>query len=176
MNRLLLPLAALLIASPAAAQDMPAISLAPGESVTVRFDDGGVTGTPERGTATWSRFDLLAAQQLAGAAPIDVPQTEAMSMHATDEARPDPIPGDVVRIRALSIDGRHTILVIENGQGRALAYRARMTVQGREQPTDVCVVLPHLPSYEHWSFPIERLALSDFRFIPWAPGRAPTCE
>jgi hypothetical protein len=49
-------------------------------------------------------------------------------------------------------------------------------VNGRRQHTDVCVVLPHLPSYEHWSFPIERLELSDFRFIPWAPGRMPTCE
>jgi hypothetical protein len=176
MMKNLLPLAAMLVASPAAAQDMPAISLAPGESVIVHFDDGGAVGTPERGRAAWSRFDLYAAQQLAGAAPVDVPQTEGVMIQGTDEARPEPIPGDVVRIRALSIDGRHTLLVIENGQGRALTYRARMTVQGREQQTDVCVVLPHMPSYEHWAFPIERLALSDFRFIPWAPGRRPTCE
>ena len=170
---LLLPF---LLAAPAAAQEIPALSLAPGESVTFRFDDGGRVGPPERGRAAWSRFDLVAARHLAGITPPDAPVTEGMPLPATDEARPDPIPPDVVRVRALSIDGRHTLLVIENGQGRALAYRARMTTGRGTHPTDVCIVLPRLPSYEHWAFPIERLELSDFRFIPWAPGRAPTCE
>ena len=70
----------------------------------------------------------------------------------------------------------HSMLVVENGQRRALRYRARMTVGGRTHSTDVCVVLPHLPSYEYWPDPVERLELSDFRFIPWTEGRAPTCE
>jgi len=68
------------------------------------------------------------------------------------------------------------LLVIENGQGRALRYRAGMTVNGQERHTDVCVVLPRLPSYEHWPHPIERLELSDFRFVPWVAGTPPTCE
>jgi hypothetical protein len=166
----------LLAAAPAAAQDIPAMSLAPGEAVTVRFDDGGRVGAPERSRAAWSRFDLVAARQLAGMTPPDAPMTEGMPIASTGEAQPDPIPPNEVRVRALSIAGQHTLLVVENGQGRALAYRARMTVRGQAHPTDVCIVLPHLPSYEHWSFPIERLELSDFRFIPWTPGRAPTCE
>ena len=167
---------ALLLATPAAAQEIPALSLAPGEAITLRFDDGGRVGPPRRSAAAWSRFDLVAARQLAGMAPIDVPQTEATPLNGPADLQPDPIPPDEVRLRMLSIDGRHTLFVVENGQGRALAYRAHMTVNGRRQHTDVCVVLPHLPSYEHWSFPIERLELSDFRFIPWAPGRMPTCE
>ena len=169
-------LGALLSAPPAAAQEIPALSLAPGDSVVLHFDDGGRVGPPERGTATWSRFDLHAARQLAGITPPDAPVPNAMPIQGTDEARPEPIPPGVVRVRVMSIAGRHTLLVVENGQAGALAYRARMTAHGRTQPTDVCVVLPHLPSYEHWAFPIERLELSDFRFIPWAPGRAPTCE
>ena len=89
---------------------------------------------------------------------------------------PDPIPPGEVRLRFLSIDGRQALLVVENGHGRALRYRARMTVDGRTQHTDVCVVLPRLPSYEHWPHPIQRLELTAFEFIPWAPGRNPTCE
>lgn len=164
------------IAAPAAAQEIPALTLAPGDAITLRFDDGGRVGAPERGTAAWSAFDLLAARQLAGMTPPDAPVPTATMVHGTDEARPDPIPPGTIRVRALSIAGQHTLLVVENGQPGALSYRARMTVRGRTAPTDVCIVLPRMPSYEHWAFPIERLELSDFRFIPWAPGRAPTCE
>jgi hypothetical protein len=167
----------LLAAAPSAAQDIPNISLAPGEAVTVRFDDGGRVGAPESGRAEWNRFDIAAARQMAGMTPPDEPMREAMAAAGpADGSRPDPIPPDEVRIRFLSISGQHTLLVIENGQGRALAYRARMTVNGQGRHTDVCIVLPRLQSYEHWPHPIERLELSAFRFIAWAPGRNPTCE
>jgi hypothetical protein len=168
-----------LIALPAAAaaQDIPDISLAPGEAVTVRFDDGGRVGEPQRGRAGWNRFDIAAARQMAGMTPPDEPMREAMpAATPADGSRPDPIPPDEVRMRFLSVSGRHSLLVVENGQGRALAYRARMTVNGQRRHTDVCIVLPRLQSYEHWPHPIERLELSNFRFIAWAPGRNPTCE
>lgn len=165
-----------LAATPAAAQEIPALGLVPGESVTVRFDDGGRVGEPERGQAQWSRFDLYAASQLAGMTPPTEPMREGIPVDAPDEVVPEPIPAGEVRIRFFSIDGRHSLLVVENGQGSALRYRARMTLNGRAQHTDVCVVLPRLPSYEHWSHPIERLELSHFEFIAWPPGRNPTCE
>jgi hypothetical protein len=165
-----------LAASPAIAQNVPTISLSPGEAVTIRFDDGGRAGEPERSAATWSRFDLYAARHLAGMAPPDAPVPEGMPIDAADNILPDPIPREELRLRMMSIAGQHVLLVVENGRERALAYRARMVANGRETHTDVCVVLPRLPSYEHWAFPIERLELSDFRFIPWAPARNPTCE
>jgi hypothetical protein len=152
------------------------VNLAAGEAVTIEFDDGGRTGEPRRSNAIWSTFDLYAARQLAGITPPDEPVPQGMPIHGPEEMRPEPIPGDQVRLRMLSIAGQHTLLVVENGRDRALAYRARMVVNGRESRTDVCVVLPNLPSYEHWAFPIERLHLYDFRFIPWPPGRNPTCE
>lgn len=165
-----------LIAAPAAAQDIPAVRLAPGEAVTFRFDDGGRVGAPVRGEAVWSRFDIVAARHVAGMTPPDEPATETFAIPETDGVRPDPIPPHEVRMRVLSVAGLHTMLVIENGEGQALTYRARMTVKGETHSTDVCVVLPHAASREHWPYPIERLELSNFRFIPWAPGRAPTCE
>ncbi|MEA3031032.1 MAG: hypothetical protein QOG13_2357 [Sphingomonadales bacterium] len=169
-------LSLLLAVAPAAAQDIPALSLAPGEAVAVQFDDGGRTGPPVRSQAAWTRFDLLAARQLAGMIPPDAPVPEATPVGDLDGTRPPPIPPNEVRVRFMSIAGQHTLLVVENGQGRALSYRARMTVGGRTRSTDVCIVLPHLPSYEHWPHPIERLELTDFRFIPWVPGRAPACR
>jgi len=164
------------LSATAVAQDIPALTLTPGEAVTLRFDDGGRSGAPERSRAAWSRFDLVAARQLAGMTPPDAPMPEGIPIAGPEGIGPDPIPQNEVRMRVMSIAGRHTLLVVENGQGRALSYRARMTVGGQTRHTDVCVVLPRLPSYEHWPHVIERLELTDFRFIPWAPGRAPTCE
>ena len=67
------------------------------------------------------------------------------------------------------------LLVVENGQGGALRYRARMTVRGETRHTDVCVVLPHLPSYEHWphlSIGIElRASLHSLGTWPYADMR-----
>ena len=166
---------AALVAPPALAQDIPAITLAPGEAVTVRFDDGGRVGEPERSRAEWTRFDLYAARELAGVTPPAAPVAESVPISAPDGLSHEPIPPDQVRLRFFEMNG-HGLLVVENGQGRALRYRARMTASGREQPTDVCVVLPHLPSYEHWPHSVERLELTDFEFIAWTAGRNPTCE
>ena len=166
----------LVLPSPAAAQDLPAISLTSGEAVTIHFDDGGRPSPARRSVAGWTPFDLYVARHLAGMTPPDAPVPEGMPIDAAEGLEPQPIPRDEVRLRMLSIAGQHTLLVVENGRERALAFRAHMVVDGERRHTDVCVVLPHLPSFEHWSFPIERLELSDFRFILWAPGRNPTCE
>jgi hypothetical protein len=177
MKSIFILLGLLALPAAAAAQEIPNLSLAPGEAMTIQFDDGGRVGEPRRGPAGWSRFDLVAARHLAGMTPPDAPVPVASPMSApNDESRPDPIPPNEVRVRFLSIAGQHSLLVVENGQGRALSYRARMTVGGQARHTDVCIVLPRLPSYEHWAFPIQRLELSDFRFIAWPPGRTPTCE
>ena len=168
--------ASLALAAPADAQTIPAIGLVPGEAVIVRIDDGGRASAPERGRAEWSRFDVYAAQHLSRLPVPDAPVPEGTPITAPETLSPDPIPESEVRFRLMTIAGRHALLVVENGQRRALAYRARMTVNGRTRHTDVCVVLPGLPSYEHWPHVIERLELSDFRFIPWLPGRRPTCE
>lgn len=165
-----------LAAAPARAGDIATIRLAPGEAATVRFDDGGPIGEPVRSRAEWTRFDVYAARTLSGMTPPDTPMREGIPMRGSDGVAPDPIPADEVRLRFMAIADKHALLVVENGQGRALRYRARMTVGGRTKPTDVCIVLPRLPSYEHWPHPIERLELFDFEFVAWEPGRNPTCE
>lgn len=169
--------ALLVLPTAAAAQEIPTLTLTPGEAVTVRFDDGGQAGEPGRGPAEWSRFDRFAAQQLAGMTPPEEPLREGIPVTtAPEEPSPDPIPPSEVRFRFLALAGRHTILAVENGRERALTYRARITANGETRHTDVCVVLPRLPSYEHWAYAIDRIELSNFRFISWPDGRIPTCE
>lgn len=175
MRRALI-LAALLAAAPALAQEIPTMSLEPGDAVVVRFDDGGRVGEPERRRAEWTPFDLYAARHLSGQTPPEAPVPVGEPFTAPEDIRREQIPAGEVRIRFFTIAGQHALLVVENGQGMALRYRARMTVRGAARHTDVCVVLAHLPSYEHWPHTIERIELSDFRFISWLPGRAPTCE
>ena len=171
-----LAIAAFASVASAQAQRIPDLTLAPGEAVTIQFDEAGAAGAPVRSPARWSSFDVEVARQMSGMTPPDAPQADAIPLDAITSGRPEPIPSNLIRVRLLSIAGRHAMLVVENGQGRALAYRARMTADGQTRSTDVCTVLPRLPGYEHWPHPVERIVLSDFRLIPWAPGRAPVCE
>jgi hypothetical protein len=164
-------------AGTAAAQQIPTVTLSPGEAVTVRFDDGGRAGPPERSTASWTPVDVFAAQHMSGQRPPEAPVSTATGMQTSQDIEPPPIPPSEVRMRFFSIAGRHALLVVENGRDMALTYRARMTTSdGETKATDVCVVLPRYPSYEHWPHTVERLELSNFRFIPWREGRAPTCR
>ena len=164
-------------AASAAAQITPDLMLVPGEAVTIRVDAGGRVAVSEKQQAKWSAFDVVAARHLTGLTPPNapVPRGTAYSSPAGDP-KPEPVPPNQLRARFLSIEGRHSLLVIENGLRNAIKYRATMTVNGARHPTDVCVVLAGYPSYEHWPHPIERIELTDFRFVAAQPGLAPTCE
>jgi hypothetical protein len=168
---------AALTPAPGAAQDIPATSLVPGEAVRAQINDSGRATPVERLQAEWSAFDVYAARHLTGMPVPEAPVPEGLPISTGPAGpTPQPIPSGEVRMKVLSIAGRHTLLVVENGLPRAIAYRARMTVSGRTRSTDVCLVMPGLPSYEHWPHPIERIELSDFRYVPWQPGQRPTCE
>jgi hypothetical protein len=163
-----------LAAGPAEAQTIPPISLEIGEAVTVWIEEGGEAGDVQRYRANWSRFDVATARHYVESTPPEAPVGEGKPFSLA-EASPDPIPQGQIRIRFLSIADRHALLVVENGHGLALSYRAQMTTDGETRPTDVCIVLPQRPSYEYWPHPIARIELSDFRFLRWDPGRPVPC-
>ena len=75
-----------------------------------------------------------------------------------------------MRVRFLSIAGQHSLLVIENGYDRAIAYRAQMIRGNEARPTDVCIVMPHKHGFEHWPFVIDRLEISEMHFVDWRIG------
>lgn len=161
--------------SPAQAQQVPLVELNSNDAATLVFESGRLAGTV-RGHAEWNSFELAVARQLAGRMPPDAPVgAEPLRNDGSLPERP-PVHDGAVRLRFHAIADRHAMLVIENGYDQALVYRARITLNGQTRATDVCLVPPHQLSFEHWAEPIERLDLTDFRFVAWTPGQRPTCE
>lgn len=56
--------------------------------------------------------------------------------------------------------GGMLMLHVENGYARAFTYQARMVRGRRAERTSVCVVLPHIATFESWQNAIDRLELS----------------
>ena len=168
--------ASLLIAAPGAAQVQNTVVLEPGDAFTIRIESGGTMAVSPRAAADWTPFDVAAARHLSG-----LPIPEGPVPYATpiphDDSSPavPPIAPDRIRLKFLSIAGRHSLLVVQNGYDRAIAYRARMTRDGKTTPTDVCLVIPRRHGFEHWPYPIERLEIYDVRFVAWQEGDPSPC-
>lgn len=146
------------------------------QAVTLRLTDGEFV-ISERGAAEWTPFEVAVARRFVrGDFDHAVGPNSAATSSDGSMPEPRPIVADTVRIRFLNLANQHALLVIENGYGEALRYRATIERENQIAATDVCVVLPNLRGNEHWPYRIDRLTLIDFRLIPWAPGRAPTCE
>jgi hypothetical protein len=175
--RLALFTLAVFLSAPATAQELPAITLVPGEAVTVRLEGGGRAGQLERGAAEWTPLAVYAARHFAGKTPPDAPVPVATEHYESPEMPPSepPVPGQL-RLRFFSIADQHTLLVIENGLQGPIAYRARMTIDGEARATDVCIVPTGVPGVEHWPHPIERIELTDFRYVSWRPGEPVPCQ
>jgi hypothetical protein len=168
--------ALLTLAAPALAQSPPPIALVPGEAVTFRIDQASGAVSPERGRADWQSFDVAVARHLSGIPVPDAPVPFATPLPSGGAMPAEPpVVSGRVRAKLLSIAGQHSLLVLENGYARAIAYRARMTRGGRSAPTDVCVVIPHRHGFEHWPHSIDRLEIYDFRFVEWKAGDPVTC-
>ena len=85
-------------------------------------------------------------------------------------------PGKLV-LRFVRTPGKDaSLLSIQNGFDRALAYRATMVIGGKRVATDVCLVPPGKLANEYWPHPIDALDLSQFRLVPWVAGANVVCE
>jgi len=166
-----------LCAAPAPAQESGTVELAPGQAATLTVGGKGAIRVVQRGRGEWTPHDLAAARHLVGQPIPDapVPTAEALPDGPGAPQAPPVEPGRV-KLRFMSVADRHMLLIVENGYGQALLYRARMLRGGNSRPTDVCVVLPANRSYEHWPHMIERIQLSDFALVAWNEGDRPTCE
>ena len=169
-------LGALLSAAPAAAQQSASVRLAPGDAAVVRIDAGTVSADVQRGAARWTPLDIAAARHLSGQAPIDVPATTADPMPSEGMPTPPPIEPGEIRMRLHDIAGQHTVLIIENGYGRALVFHARMSRGDRSAATDVCLVMPNNRSFEHWPHPIDSLELTRLVQVDWRQGDPVPCR
>lgn len=76
--------------------------------------------------------------------------------------------GDVLRFTmAFDPAKEHTTLVVNNGYGQFIKYRAEMVVSDRPSPlhTSICPMIAHGSGHELWPHSIVRLELHGFRFL-----------
>lgn len=176
MRRTAVSAVLMLTSAAVASADVPAsagIAIVPGQQIVLRIADTVSVASVARVEPT--PVDMVSArEQMAIPTPAG-PVAEGTPVYRRPgEAPPHPQPGQVA-LRMFVVDGRATILVVENGYHQALVYRARELRGGRSQPTDVCIVIPAKSGYEHWPYRIDRLDLSDFRFVAWKAGDQVPC-
>ena len=162
-----------LTATPAIAQTF---SLHPGETVTIRFDDGQPVIEATGQAAPITEYEAYAIWR---AEAQDVPpgaSTVPPGFLSKGEGPPNPPSpiDDRLRITMRLVPSDHpgaaedSVLFLSNGYGSAVKYRAVMGAGTRSSPTDVCDVAPHLLGLEHWPYALDRLDLSDLRLVEWS--------
>jgi len=165
---ILIAMAAFLTALPATAQT---ISLRPGETVTLRFDNGQAIVESAAAAEPIGEYDVYAVWR---AESQDVPpgiKTVPPTFLGRGEGPPDmprPVP-DRIQLTMRDVPGpvpaspNHTVLIIANGYASKFGYRAAMHVSGRVSSTDVCELPPNMRGIEHWPYVIDELEISELR-------------
>jgi hypothetical protein len=191
MRKLLIALVLTLAAgSPARAQedafigDVELVGLEPNLRIVLRIDETGAVSFAPDGAADMAAIDRNALQAIG--VIYDDPAKRAEAMGPNSVSLPNngvaaaPLAAGIIRISMFAVTERDgypgTLLVLENGYGQALRYRASMVRGRRSAPTDVCTVPPRLRGYEHWPYHIDRLDLTGFELVPYPEGTAPVCE
>lgn len=163
-------------AAPEPANDRATVGL--GESVLARVEGAAVQVIERTPAGALTPFEQRAAGHL-GSGHYDWasgPTAAPMTAHP-DDPPPAPVRANAVRIRFMAVPGRNeTLLVIENGYDRAFVYRALITVRGRTEATDVCLVRPGLRGIEHWPYAIERIEIYEVTLQPWQDGDRVSCR
>jgi hypothetical protein len=151
------------------------VTLFPGEIVLVRLAaDAAGRLTPvfvraDRPDADAPAREAAAVKQIAQAG--DAALEGSVGFHTVGrEVEPD-----LLRFTFKQMPGEDDMmLVVENGYGRRLDYRALMTTtNGRAHVTGVCEVPSGLLSFEHWPHAIVSIELTDFRLGPAEPESNP---
>jgi hypothetical protein len=169
MSFRILPILVLGLGSPVSA----GLPLSPGQSISVRLGSGNDLRVLGARRAELADNDRLVIRQLVGTS-CDTPQCAPVAFR---DAAPIslPIRPSEIKFSFVTVEGKHSVLIIENGYSQAVTYRARIRKSGQEAPTDVCLVLPFKRGYEHWPYAIDKLTLSDVSLRRWSEGDAITC-
>jgi hypothetical protein len=170
MLRLILTFVILCFASPALA----GFPIPPGFELTMTIDAKGEPFVIGIGRATLTPQDRAA---LATLATIDCKTPQCAPLAMKDDGalpKPAPLKPNTVVI-AFVVENGQSGLIIRNGYDMGFVYRARITRDGREGPTDVCLVMPKKRGYEHWPYPISQIELSDLSLRPWKPKDGLPC-
>lgn len=153
------------------------VTLQRGQAATLQFDEGGGALLVETSAAPpMTPFELSVAGDLVRGAFDHAVGDTAAPITTAKRPEPEEVQPHMVRLKFVQIpDSDHTLLLIENGYGHGLRYRAVMHIDGEGERTDVCLVMPNLRSLEHWPYRIDAIELSDFRLQPWREGDPLPC-
>jgi hypothetical protein len=163
--------AAMLHAAPVAAQTL---ALAPGDAL--KISALGQVPSITLVDARVTPFEAAVVRQFEANLFPDAMGANSATVSSEGLPAPEPIAPGSLAIKFVAISGgKASLLVLENGYDKAVAYRARITVKGKATPTDVCTVLPGKRGFESWPYPIERIQLTGFALEPW-DGGMPRCE
>ena len=160
--------ATLVAASPVQAQ---VLTFETGGSATLTANArGGFTIAAQGTDAEWLEPDLVFVRHMRTAQP----GPDNMVAAPESDVAPVPIIPGRVTIRFLA-NRRESILSLQNGLDGGFVYRARIWVQGADQPTDVCLIPPGRRMYEYWPYVIQRIELTAFAHTPWSDGDPVPC-
>lgn len=154
------------------------VSLKSGETAVVRIEPDGAVAVESRGPApAMSGFEAESLRQMAG---TQVPEGSGpLPPVAITGRKAPPVAAGRIRLTLRDVAGKtphDTMLSVENGYGQGFRYRAVMRRGTRNAPTDVCLVLPGKPGFEHWPFQIDSIDLADLRLVPWKEGDPLPCQ
>jgi hypothetical protein len=167
--------AACLIPSAVCAQ---ALSLHPDETVTLRFNNQKVVVERIDPAKPMDKFEIYAVWRAQNELVPPGAKTVPPQFIANGEGPPNPPQpsGNELKVTMRSVPGlqpgsrENTVLMIENGYGSALRYRATMYSGSKSAVTDVCDAAPHRLALEHWPFPIDKLEIADLQLIDFKDG------
>ena len=93
------------------------------------------------------------------------------------EIAADPVVAGEIHVAFRQIgESDHRLLIIANGYDRALTFGASIRVDGKDEHTDVCTVMPGIHGVEYWPFASDRIMLTDLRLEEWPAGAPPRCK
>ncbi|MBX9745891.1 MAG: hypothetical protein K2X34_03250 [Hyphomonadaceae bacterium] len=153
------------------------LSLRPGESVTLRFDESGGAYVVERSAAGgFTPFEQSVARDALGGA-YDHAFGNVTAPIGGKRPEPVPVASGEIRLRFLRVgETEQVMLFVQNGGDQGFVYGAAMRAPGRSaEHTDVCLVRPQGVGVEHWPFLIEELQLADIRLQAWRTGDRIPC-
>jgi hypothetical protein len=178
MTMLKWTMAVAVLAMPAAA-GAQSVKIARGETVTLIMGDDDALHATEITKTDATAYEASATAEFRRGDYDAALGANSLPMAADSRAgalAPRPARGKVV-LRFVRSPGKDdSLLSIQNGLGVAVAYRATMTIDGKSQPTDVCIVPPGRLGNEYWPHPIDSLDLANFRLVPWSEGDGVKCE
>lgn len=163
----------MMAAVPAAAQ----VTLEANQETMLQLTSGtgGIKAVPR--PATLTSYDRDFVEQTRGNVPTG--DNVYLGKPAPGITLPAIEPNAII-MRFVVVDGpegkKESVLVIENGYGQGITYRARISVGEKSGATDVCLVMPGKRGYELWPYAIDKIELAAFELVPWQNGDPIPCR